>query len=84
VTTRSRLDFIINNACQTVRRPPEFYKHMMEVERSVLDAMAPDVRKLLRSIEGSDPSPIHPTGRNRCNSHQDNVPRHYWAQSQQH
>jgi len=34
LTTRSRLDFIINNACQTVRRPPEFYKHMMEVERS--------------------------------------------------
>ncbi|MDP2390351.1 MAG: SDR family NAD(P)-dependent oxidoreductase, partial [Acidobacteriota bacterium] len=23
--TRERLDFIINNACQTVRRPPEFY-----------------------------------------------------------
>jgi len=35
LTTRSRLDFIINNACQTVRRPPEFYRHMMEVERSV-------------------------------------------------
>lgn len=30
----SRLDFIINNACQTVRRPPEFYKHMMEEERA--------------------------------------------------
>ena len=29
-----RLDFIINNACQTVRRPPEFYKHMMEEERA--------------------------------------------------
>ena len=28
-----------------------------------------------------DPSPIHPTGRNRCNSHQDNVPRHCWARS---
>jgi NAD(P)-dependent dehydrogenase (short-subunit alcohol dehydrogenase family) len=30
--TRDRLDFIINNACQTVRRPPEFYAHMMEGE----------------------------------------------------
>jgi len=29
---RSRLDFIINNACQTVRRPPAFYRHMMERE----------------------------------------------------
>src|SRR2546428_759627 len=29
-TPRDRLDFIISNACQTVRRPPEFYRHMME------------------------------------------------------
>ena len=34
-----RLDFIINNACQTVRRPPEFYKHMMEGERAALGEM---------------------------------------------
>jgi NAD(P)-dependent dehydrogenase (short-subunit alcohol dehydrogenase family) len=32
VTTRDRLDFIVNNACQTVRRPPEFYAHMMAEE----------------------------------------------------
>jgi len=32
--TRTRLDFIINNACQTVRRPPDFYRHMMEGERT--------------------------------------------------
>ena len=25
-----RLDFIVNNACQTVRRPPDFYAHMMD------------------------------------------------------
>jgi NAD(P)-dependent dehydrogenase (short-subunit alcohol dehydrogenase family) len=31
--THSRLDFIVNNACQTVRRPPEFYAHMMAEER---------------------------------------------------
>nr|MBP8273374.1 SDR family oxidoreductase [Acidobacteriota bacterium] len=30
------LDFIVNNACQTVRRPPEFYAHMMEKERATL------------------------------------------------
>jgi NAD(P)-dependent dehydrogenase (short-subunit alcohol dehydrogenase family) len=29
-----RLDFIVNNACQTVRRPPGFYKHMMGKELS--------------------------------------------------
>jgi NAD(P)-dependent dehydrogenase (short-subunit alcohol dehydrogenase family) len=33
--TQPRLDFIINNACQTVRRPPEFYMHMMEGERAL-------------------------------------------------
>ncbi len=32
--THPRLDYIINNACQTVRRPPEFYEHMMQRERS--------------------------------------------------
>ena len=30
LASHSRLDFIINNACQTVRRPPDFYAHMME------------------------------------------------------
>jgi hypothetical protein len=34
--THDRLDFIVNNACQTVRRPPEFYRHMMERERVAL------------------------------------------------
>ena len=37
----------INNACQTVRRPPEFYAHMMEDERA-LDGGLPDpVRSLV-------------------------------------
>ncbi len=36
LTSRPRLDFIVNNACQTVRRPPDFYAHMMERERTAL------------------------------------------------
>src|SRR6185312_10774477 len=32
-STRDRLDFIVNNACQTVRRPSEFYRHMLEREK---------------------------------------------------
>jgi len=47
IDTHPRLDFIINNACQTVRRPPEFYAHMMEAERSALDVMPADARRLL-------------------------------------
>ncbi len=30
--TESRLDFIIHNACQTVRRPTGFYGHLVEAE----------------------------------------------------
>jgi NAD(P)-dependent dehydrogenase (short-subunit alcohol dehydrogenase family) len=39
LSTRSRLDFIVNNACQTVRRPPEFYRHMMDAERASASAV---------------------------------------------
>lgn len=34
LSTHSRLDFIINNACQTVRRPAGFYAHLMALEES--------------------------------------------------
>ena len=34
-STLGRLDFIIHNACQTVRRPPGFYAHLMEAETSL-------------------------------------------------
>ena len=40
--TLPRLDFILNNACQTVRRPPGFYRHLMEGELG-----QPDSRLLL-------------------------------------
>jgi NAD(P)-dependent dehydrogenase (short-subunit alcohol dehydrogenase family) len=50
--TRDRLDFIINNACQTVRRPPDFYQHMMTGENASLNGMPEKVRKLLGAYEG--------------------------------
>jgi len=50
--TRERLDFIINNACQTVRRPPDFYAHMMEGETTTLSRMPEHVRRLVGSYEG--------------------------------
>ncbi|HEY3673146.1 MAG TPA: SDR family oxidoreductase [Acidimicrobiia bacterium] len=46
-TTRTRLDFVVNNACQTVRRPPAFYEHMMERETASLDRMPSEVRALV-------------------------------------
>ena len=50
--THDRLDFIVNNACQTVRRPPEFYAHMLEAETAALQAMPEPVRRLVGSYEG--------------------------------
>jgi len=47
--THQRLDFIINNACQTVRRPPEFYAHMMDAERAALPAH-PEAAALVRQV----------------------------------
>jgi len=52
LATRPRLDFIINNACQTVRRPPDFYAHMMAGETAAMDAAPEHVRRLLGSYEG--------------------------------
>ena len=51
-TTRDRLDFIVNNACQTVRRPPDFYRHMMELEMASLPTMPKHVRALLGGVNG--------------------------------
>ncbi len=48
----SRLDFIINNACQTVRRPPDFYAHMMDLENGALHDLPADAAKLLGAYEG--------------------------------
>ncbi len=50
--TEPRLDFIINNACQTVRRPPGFYEHMMEAEHAPLEKLPKEVQKLLGAYEG--------------------------------
>jgi NAD(P)-dependent dehydrogenase (short-subunit alcohol dehydrogenase family) len=63
LATRHRLDFIINNACQTVRRPPAFYEHMMEGETAALHAMSDDHRKLLGIFEGWRGTEMLPVGR---------------------
>jgi NAD(P)-dependent dehydrogenase (short-subunit alcohol dehydrogenase family) len=52
LATRNRLDFIINNACQTVRRPPDFYQHMMELETGSLHDLPLEAAKLLGAYEG--------------------------------
>jgi NAD(P)-dependent dehydrogenase (short-subunit alcohol dehydrogenase family) len=62
LATRDRLDFIVNNACQTVRRPPEFYQHMMEGERAALHGMPEPVGKLLAGWQGWRGAHLHLDG----------------------
>ena len=50
--SRQRLDFIINNACQTVRRPPDFYQHMMARETGPLKELPEQASRLLGAYEG--------------------------------
>ena len=52
IATRDRLDFIVNNACQTVRRPPDFYAHMMAGETAAVDGMPAHERALIGAYEG--------------------------------
>ncbi len=44
-----RLDILINNAAQTVRRPPAFYAHLMAWETALVEEQPAVVRKLLRN-----------------------------------
>lgn len=50
----ARLDFIVNNACQTVRRPSGFYDHLLEEE---LRPALPGEEELVR-FAGEQPSAI--------------------------
>jgi len=52
LATRQRLDFIINNACQTVRRPPDYYQHMMARETGALSELPERARSLIGAYEG--------------------------------
>jgi NAD(P)-dependent dehydrogenase (short-subunit alcohol dehydrogenase family) len=46
-----QLNFILNNACQTVRRPPGFYRHLMDGERQWAEDLPPAARTWLESYE---------------------------------
>ena len=46
-----RLDLLINNAAQTVRRPPGFYAHLIDKESIPFKDLPEDVRMLLNPFE---------------------------------
>jgi NAD(P)-dependent dehydrogenase (short-subunit alcohol dehydrogenase family) len=60
--TRGRLDYIVNNACQTVRRPPDFYRHMLEAETASASQLPPHVQRLLGGYEGLRRYDMLPSG----------------------
>ena len=54
-----RLDVLINNAAQTIRRPPAFYRHLLEAERLGPEALPPPARRLLAGPPiGAEPDPL--------------------------
>jgi len=42
-----RLDYVLNNACQTVRRPAGFFEHLLSREAQDVAALPADVRSVL-------------------------------------
>ncbi len=52
VGSHSRLDYLINNACQTVRRPSGFYGHLLDGELKSANLLPAAERRLLVSDHG--------------------------------
>ena len=46
-----RLDYILNNACQTVRRPAGFFQHLLDRESTTLAALPQELRSTLADHE---------------------------------
>jgi NAD(P)-dependent dehydrogenase (short-subunit alcohol dehydrogenase family) len=64
-----RLDLLVNNACQTVRRPPGFYEHLLAFEETSPAALPDALRPLVaahhdsvRRLEGAAALPANPRG----------------------
>jgi NAD(P)-dependent dehydrogenase (short-subunit alcohol dehydrogenase family) len=51
LSTERRLDILINNAAQTVRRPPRFYAHLIEQEALAARDLSERAQPLLRGYE---------------------------------
>jgi NAD(P)-dependent dehydrogenase (short-subunit alcohol dehydrogenase family) len=49
--TEKRLDLLINNAAQTVRRPPRFYSHLLENERNCHSILSAEQLDLLAGYD---------------------------------
>jgi NAD(P)-dependent dehydrogenase (short-subunit alcohol dehydrogenase family) len=46
-----RLDYVLNNACQTVRRPAGFFRHLLDAEAAPLSSLPLELRGVLAAHE---------------------------------
>ncbi|MCB9613972.1 MAG: SDR family oxidoreductase [Sandaracinus sp.] len=46
-----RLDFVVHNACQTVRRPAGWYKHLLPLEETPMQSLPAELRPLVEDHE---------------------------------
>jgi NAD(P)-dependent dehydrogenase (short-subunit alcohol dehydrogenase family) len=64
--SEERLDFVLHNACQTVRRPSGFYEHLMQGELGPITVLSPAARSLIEEYEamrlGSSQPRLHAGG----------------------
>jgi NAD(P)-dependent dehydrogenase (short-subunit alcohol dehydrogenase family) len=49
--TYDRLDILMNNAAQTVRRPPGFYAHLMENEKKPINELPGEAQSLMMNFQ---------------------------------
>ena len=62
IETLPRLDIVVNNACQTVRRPVSYYTHLLPAERQLELAMAGKISNSSRGDEnGTCSDTVPPT-----------------------
>lgn len=69
IKTLPQLDFILNNACQTVRRPPGFYAHLMDEEQRLASTLPVEAQSLLNSHEQ-----LRGAARNAATRHAEKLP----------
>lgn len=65
-----RLDFVLHNACQTVRRPAGFYRHLMEGELGPLTVLPELARPLVTEYEAMRAGSVEPRLETRTNGRQ--------------
>lgn len=76
-----RLDIVVNNAAQTVRRPPAFYRHLLEQEDAAFALATPALRTQLALLPGDSDGSYFPAGwLDRYEQQVDLRPSNSWAQ----